>query len=129
MGRAGRVLSCFSFSKTYAMTGMRVGYLVAPRDVAVTAAKLQEALIASVNTPAQYAALAALEGPQVVPRAGGFARATVADSAPRALDNLKACTYSYDVLFSGTAYEAAVVALARGAKRREHCHRARGDIP
>jgi aspartate aminotransferase len=62
----GRVLSCFSFSKTYAMTGMRVGYLVAPTAVAATAAKLQEPLIACVNAPAQYAALAALEGPQAV---------------------------------------------------------------
>ena len=59
-----RVLSCFSFSKTYAMTGMRVGYLVAPEPVAETAAKMQEPLIACVNAPAQYAALAALEGPQ-----------------------------------------------------------------
>jgi aspartate aminotransferase len=61
-----RVLSCFSFSKTYAMTGLRVGYLVAPLPVAATAAKLQEPLIACVNVPAQYAALAALEGPQDV---------------------------------------------------------------
>jgi aspartate aminotransferase len=61
--REGRVLSCFSFSKTYAMTGMRVGYLVAPEQVAGTAAKMQEPLIACVNAPAQYAALAALEGP------------------------------------------------------------------
>jgi aspartate aminotransferase len=60
----GRVLSCFSFSKTYAMTGMRVGYLVAPESVAATAAKMQEPLIACVNAPAQYAALSALEGPQ-----------------------------------------------------------------
>jgi aspartate aminotransferase len=59
-----RVLSCFSFSKTYAMTGMRAGYLVAPESVAATAAKMQEPLIACVNAPAQYAALAALEGPQ-----------------------------------------------------------------
>jgi len=59
-----RVLSCFSFSKTYAMTGMRVGYLVAPESVALTTAKMQEPLIACVNAPAQYAALAALEGPQ-----------------------------------------------------------------
>jgi aspartate aminotransferase len=59
-----RVLSCFSFSKTYAMTGMRVGYLVAPESVAGTAAKMQEPLIACVNALAQYAALAALEGPQ-----------------------------------------------------------------
>jgi aspartate aminotransferase len=58
------VISCFSFSKTYAMTGMRVGYLVAPAALAATAAKLQEPLIACVNAPAQHAALAALEGPQ-----------------------------------------------------------------
>jgi aspartate aminotransferase len=59
-----RVLSCFSFSKTYAMTGMRVGYLIAPESVATTTAKMQEPLIACVNAPAQYAALAALEGAQ-----------------------------------------------------------------
>jgi len=61
---AGRVLSCFSFSKTYAMTGLRVGYLVAPEAVAEAAAKLQEPMIACVNAPAQAAALAALTGPQ-----------------------------------------------------------------
>jgi len=61
-----RVLSCFSFSKTYAMTGMRVGYLVAPEALAETGAKMQEPLIACVNAPAQFAALAALEGPQDV---------------------------------------------------------------
>jgi aspartate aminotransferase len=64
--RQDRVISCFSFSKTYAMTGLRVGYLVAPEAVAATAAKMQEPLIACVNAPAQYAALAALEGPQEV---------------------------------------------------------------
>jgi aspartate aminotransferase len=62
--RDGRVLSAFSFSKTYAMTGLRVGYLVTPEDVALHAAKLQEPLLACVNAPAQAAALAALRGPQ-----------------------------------------------------------------
>lgn len=60
----GRVLSCFSFSKTYAMTGLRVGYLIAPPLVAEVARKIQEPLIACVNAPAQHAALAALTGPQ-----------------------------------------------------------------
>ena len=46
------------------MTGMGVGYLVAPKIVAATAAKMQEPLIACVNAPAQHAALAALEGHQ-----------------------------------------------------------------
>lgn len=59
-----RVLSAFSFSKTYAMTGLRVGYLAAPPHVAAVAAKLQEPLVACVNAPAQAAALAALRGPQ-----------------------------------------------------------------
>lgn len=62
--RDGRVLSAFSFSKTYAMTGLRVGYLVAAQEVAIQAAKLQEPMIACVNAPAQAAALAALRGPQ-----------------------------------------------------------------
>lgn len=61
---SGRVLTCFSFSKTYAMTGMRVGYLVVPPPAATIAAKLQEPMIACVNGPAQYAALAGLRGPQ-----------------------------------------------------------------
>ncbi|WP_210505512.1 pyridoxal phosphate-dependent aminotransferase [Naasia sp. SYSU D00057] len=62
--RSGVVLSAFSFSKTYAMTGVRVGYLVTPPEVAATAAKLQEPMIACVNAPAQAAAVAALTGPQ-----------------------------------------------------------------
>ncbi len=60
----GRVLSAFSFSKTYAMTGVRVGYLASAASVAPTLAKLQEPMIACVNSPAQAAAIAALTGPQ-----------------------------------------------------------------
>lgn len=67
--RDGRVFSAFSFSKTYAMTGLRVGYLVAREEVAQQAAKLQEPMIACVNAPAQAAALAALRGPQDAVRA------------------------------------------------------------
>lgn len=59
----GRVLSCFSFSKTYAMTGMRVGYVAVPGGHGAVLAKMQEALLACVNAPAQYAALAAVSGP------------------------------------------------------------------
>jgi aspartate/methionine/tyrosine aminotransferase len=61
------VISCYSFSKTYSMTGWRIGYAVAPRaDVRDCLAKLQEPLIACVNAPTQAAALAALSGPQNV---------------------------------------------------------------
>ncbi len=60
----GRVISVFSFSKTYAMTGWRVGYVVGPREPIQLITKLQEPIISCVNTPAQRAALAALTGPQ-----------------------------------------------------------------
>jgi aspartate aminotransferase len=66
VGGSERILSCFSFSKTYAMTGMRVGYAVVPAEVAPVAAELQEAMIGCVSAPAQWGALAALRGPQDV---------------------------------------------------------------
>lgn len=59
-----RVVSVFSFSKSYAMTGWRVGYAVAPIDIAPFVAKTQEPTTACVNAPAQMAALEALQGPQ-----------------------------------------------------------------
>ncbi|GAA2528928.1 pyridoxal phosphate-dependent aminotransferase [Rarobacter incanus] len=60
----GRVLCLESFSKTYAMTGVRVGTLVVPSSLNRYMPMLQESLISCVNLPAQYAALAALRGPQ-----------------------------------------------------------------
>jgi aspartate/methionine/tyrosine aminotransferase len=60
----GRVISAYSFSKTYAMTGWRVGYLVLPDELRDTVARIQEPVISCVSGPAQYAALAALAGPQ-----------------------------------------------------------------
>ncbi len=61
-----RTIAIYTFSKTYAMTGWRVGYVAAPLRVTAQLAKLQEPLISCVNTPAQYAALAALNGPQAI---------------------------------------------------------------
>ena len=57
-----RVFSAFSFSKTYAMTGARVGYLVTPRGLATTMRTVQEASVSCVDTPAQWAAVAAITG-------------------------------------------------------------------
>ncbi|WP_037412115.1 pyridoxal phosphate-dependent aminotransferase [Candidatus Solirubrobacter pratensis] len=59
-----RVISAYSFSKVYAMTGWRVGYCVAPPEVAATLTRLQEPIVSCVNAPAQMAALAAVTGPQ-----------------------------------------------------------------
>ncbi len=57
-----RVFSVFSLSKTYAMTGVRVGYLVTPPGMSATMRSAQEATISCVNTPAQFAAVAAITG-------------------------------------------------------------------
>jgi aspartate aminotransferase len=63
-GGAKRVISVHSFSKTYAMTGLRVGYVSGPTELMDAMIKMQEALVACVNGPAQRGAIAALEGPQ-----------------------------------------------------------------
>jgi aspartate/methionine/tyrosine aminotransferase len=60
----GRVVTFYSFSKTYAMTGWRVGYLVAAPDVVEHIVKAQEPITSCVNAPAQKAAVAAITGPQ-----------------------------------------------------------------
>jgi aspartate/methionine/tyrosine aminotransferase len=60
----GRVISCFSFSKTYAMTGWRIGYVAASKEIAEVITKLQEPLISCVSGIAQKAGEAALLGPQ-----------------------------------------------------------------
>jgi aspartate/methionine/tyrosine aminotransferase/ribosomal protein S18 acetylase RimI-like enzyme len=67
-----RVFSVFSLSKTYALTGARVGYLVTPPGLATTMRTAQEAMISCVNTPAQLAALVAVEGDQEHVRTAGL---------------------------------------------------------
>jgi aspartate aminotransferase len=59
-----RVVGLYSFSKTYAMTGWRVGYVAAPAWLAPALWTLQEPLISCISAVSQAAALAALEGPQ-----------------------------------------------------------------
>ena len=54
----------YSFSKTYAMTGWRVGYAVAPQWLAPTLEKLQEPMLSCISSMSQAGALAALAGPQ-----------------------------------------------------------------
>ena len=60
----GRVFSVFSCSKTYAMTGWRVGYVVVPEAAVEVMGKLQQPVIGSICSVAQKAAEAAFTGPQ-----------------------------------------------------------------
>lgn len=60
----GRVISLFSCSKTYAMTGWRVGYAAVPDGAINVLAKLQQPVLGNICSVAQKAAEAALTGPQ-----------------------------------------------------------------
>lgn len=53
-------------SKTYAMTGWRIGYAAAPTDAATVMANIQSQATSNPNSIAQYASIAALKGPKDV---------------------------------------------------------------
>jgi aspartate/methionine/tyrosine aminotransferase len=59
-----RLILLNGWSKTYAMTGWRLGYAVFPGKLYDYARKLAVNLHSCVNASAQYAGLAALKGPQ-----------------------------------------------------------------
>jgi aspartate aminotransferase len=59
-GRTDRVVIVNSFSKTLAMTGWRIGFLVAPRTLALDLNKMHYHIMACPPTPAQAGVLAGL---------------------------------------------------------------------
>ncbi|AZQ67021.1 pyridoxal phosphate-dependent aminotransferase [Silicimonas algicola] len=59
-----RLILLNGWSKTYAMTGWRLGYSVWPQKLYDNARKLAVNCWSCVNAPSQYAALEALTGPQ-----------------------------------------------------------------
>ena len=63
-GPDGRTIILDGFSKTYAMTGWRLGYGVMPVPLAEEVAKLQVNSNSCTSAATQYAGLAALQGPQ-----------------------------------------------------------------
>lgn len=63
-GMKERTISAFTLSKSYAMTGWRVGYAVAPKGLIDEMEKLMEHMVSGVTAVSQRAALAAIEGPQ-----------------------------------------------------------------
>ena len=63
-GMRERTLVVNSFSKTYAMTGLRVGYVYGPKELISHVWLVHQYIVACVNSLAQYVALAALKGPQ-----------------------------------------------------------------
>ncbi|MHA1935064.1 MAG: pyridoxal phosphate-dependent aminotransferase [Candidatus Thorarchaeota archaeon] len=63
-GMEDRSISLFSFSKSYAMTGWRIGFAKAPPNVFAEMIKLQEHVLAMPTSISQKAAKAAVDGPQ-----------------------------------------------------------------
>jgi len=61
---ADRLILLDGWSKTYAMTGWRLGYSIWPRDAFGHVEKLAVNNHSCVNAPTQFAGLAALQGPQ-----------------------------------------------------------------
>jgi aspartate/methionine/tyrosine aminotransferase len=63
-GMEDRTVTVNAFSKTYAMTGWRLGYAVAPSNVVSNMAKLNLYANTCANSISQLAGIAALRGPQ-----------------------------------------------------------------
>lgn len=63
-GMKERTITLNGFSKTYAMTGWRIGYMAAPADFVEKLTEPRHTLSINTCTVSQHAALAALTGPQ-----------------------------------------------------------------
>jgi aspartate/methionine/tyrosine aminotransferase len=63
-GMKNRSVIWGSLSKTYAMTGWRIGYLAASRELIAAAVRVQQNVLLSACSFAQAGAVAALNGPQ-----------------------------------------------------------------
>jgi aminotransferase len=59
-GIAGRTLSCSSLSKTFAITGWRLGYVHAPAAIIAQARKVHDFLTVGAAAPLQHAVVTAL---------------------------------------------------------------------
>ena len=65
-GMKERTVVVNSFSKAYAMTGWRLGYVAGPRGIIDRMTKVQEYFNSCINTPAQHGAIFALEHPEFI---------------------------------------------------------------
>jgi len=61
----GHIICIYTFSKTYAMTGWRIGYLVSSKELVRTVTHVLDSNYTNISTIVQHAASAALQGSQV----------------------------------------------------------------
>src|SRR5207253_1976534 len=64
-GMFERTITCYTLSKSYSMTGWRLGYAVAPEPWMTGLKKMTLYSTNGVSTPGQWAALAALATPEL----------------------------------------------------------------
>jgi aminotransferase len=96
-----RVLRVCSFSKAYAMTGWRVGFLHGPAPLVADVLKVHDALVTCAPVVSQYAALAALElGDEVV---AGF-RAEFRRRRDQVIERLDALPHVFDYQKPNASY-------------------------
>lgn len=92
-GMKDRTISVFTFSKSYAMTGWRVGYVTAPKAFIDEMEKLMEHMLSGVTAVSQRAALAAIEGSQDCVREMAQKYKQRRDLVCRALDEIDGISY------------------------------------
>ena len=71
-GMKERTVIVNSFSKAYAMTGWRIGYIAAPAQIVDRMTKCQENFNACANAPGQYAGTVALDHPELCAQLRGI---------------------------------------------------------
>ena len=122
-GRSDRTIIVNSFSKTFAVTGWRLGFLVASKPMAVVLNKIHYHIMACPPTPAQVAILAGIEAGTGATRAmvrEFRARRTIVDRLLRAIPGVSVVPpagafYVFPRIdWDESASEAAQALLARG---------------
>ena len=108
-----RTITVNGVSKTYAMTGWRVGYLAAPKDIAAAIDSFQSHATSNANSIAQYASLKALSSPEaaVEEMVARFARRRLA-----MIERISEMQGAYCIIPEGAFYCMLVVSDAYGKK-------------
>lgn len=98
-------------SKTYAMTGWRIGYLAAPKDIAKAIDSFQSHATSNANSVAQYASVKALSSPEaaVEEMVARFARRRLA-----MIERVSEMKGAYLIIPDGAFYAMLVVSGAYG---------------
>ena len=63
-GMAERTITLSSLGKTFSLTGWKVGWAIAPKDLSASLRSAHQFLTFSIATPLQYGALAAINAPE-----------------------------------------------------------------